>query len=94
MPDQKQLLCSKLHHGKRSVGKSFERFKDSFKIFLQDFLTNTQSWENTAGDNSKWHDIVPKAADTADGVRTAADEGKLRVCKARASGITYMCPVC
>ena len=77
MPDHrlpKRLFYGELKQGKRSIGGQQKHYKDTHKVSLKAFNSNTNTWEQTAKDRGKWQVTVHKGAKAYKANRIAAAE--------------------
>ena len=65
MPDErlpKKIFYQELHEGNRFQCGHRKRYKDTLKASLKDFNIPTESWEQTAQDQTKWCCLIRKGA--------------------------------
>ena len=58
----KQLFYGQLKNGRRKVGASRKRYKDSLKAHLKDFNLDVFTWEKAASDRPAWRKTIHNGA--------------------------------
>ena len=75
----KDILYGELVSGKRTVGRPQLRFKDVCKRDMKALDINTETWEDTAADRSRWRSVLRKQLKYGEErILAAAEEKRVR----------------